>query len=81
MFTYLSRAVSMREQATSIGLRTTVNRLAVLVLPVTMGAVAEFWGVGPSFLVMGGLLLALLSVIVIVLERRTRTKPPSPSSA
>ncbi len=81
MFTYLSRAVSMREQATSIGLRTTVNRLAVLVLPVTMGAVAEFWGVGPSFLVMGGLLLALLSLIVVVLERRTRTKPATPPGA
>lgn len=82
MFTYLSRAVSMREQATSIGLRTTVNRLAVLVLPVTMGAVAEFWGVGPSFLVMGGLLLALLGLIVVLLERRTRVvKPTSPSGA
>lgn len=82
MFTYLSRAVSMREQATSIGLRTTVNRLAVLVLPVTMGAVAEFWGVGPSFLVMGGLLLALLGLIVVLLERRTRVvKPASPSGA
>jgi predicted MFS family arabinose efflux permease len=79
MFTYLSRAVSMREQATSIGLRTTVNRLAVLVLPVTMGAVAEFWGVGPSFLVMGGLLLFLLTAITVVLGRRTRAKPAEPT--
>lgn len=72
MFTYLSRAVSMNEQATSIGLRTTVNRLATLVLPVVMGGVAEVWGVGPSFLVMGGLLLTLLAVIVLWLGRRTR---------
>lgn len=72
MFTYLSRNVGVSEQATSIGLRTTVNRLAVLVLPVIMGAVAEIWGVGPSFLVMGGLLLVLLAAIVILLERRTR---------
>ncbi len=70
MFTYLSRAVGMAEQATSIGLRTTVNRLAVLILPVLMGAVAEVWGVGPSFLVMGGLLLAMLGGIVIWLKRR-----------
>jgi MFS family permease len=75
MFTYLSRAVSMREQATSIGLRTTVNRLSVLVLPVIMGAVAEIWGVGTSFLVMGGFLLILLAAIVILLERRTRSAP------
>lgn len=70
LFTYLSRAVSMAEQATSIGLRTTVNRLAVLILPVLMGAVAEVWGVGPSFLVMGGLLLAMLGGIVIWLRWR-----------
>lgn len=73
MFTYLSRNVGVSEQATSIGLRTTVNRLAVLILPVVMGAVAELWGVGPSFLVMGGVLLFLLFAIVILLERRTRT--------
>lgn len=75
MFTYLSRAVSMREQATSIGLRTTVNRLAVLVLPVTMGAVAEIWGVGPSFLVMGAFLLVLLAGIVVVFQRRAGANP------
>ena len=75
MFTYLSRAVSMREQATSIGVRTTVNRLAVLVLPVTMGAVAEIWGVGPSFLVMGAFLLVLLAGIVVVFQRRASANP------
>lgn len=80
MFTYLSRAVSMREQATSIGLRTTVNRLAVLVLPVTMGAVAEFWGVGPSFLVMGGILLVLLAAIVVVFQRRATKPAPAPDA-
>lgn len=77
MFTYLSRAVSMHEQATSIGLRTTVNRLAVLVLPVVMGAVAEVWGLGPSFLVIGGLLLILLTSIVLWLGPRTRV-PAAP---
>ena len=65
----------MAEQATSIGLRTTVNRLAVLILPVLMGAVAEVWGVGPSFLVMGGLLLAMLGGIVIWLRRRDPVEP------
>lgn len=75
MFTYLSRAVSMNEQATSIGLRTTVNRLAALVMPVAMGAVAEAWGVGPSFLIIGGLLLLLLAAIVFALRRRG----PAPS--
>lgn len=71
MFTYLSRAVSMNEQATSIGLRTTVNRLAALILPVLMGAVAETWGIGPSFLIMGGLLLSLLAGVVLWLGPRT----------
>jgi MFS family permease len=75
MFTYLSRAVSMNEQATSIGLRTTVNRLAALTLPVVMGAVAETWGVGPSFLIMGGVLLALLAGVVLWLGPRTPRLP------
>jgi MFS family permease len=79
MFTYLSRAVSMREQATSIGLRTTVNRLATLSLPVVMGGVAEIWGVGPSFLVMGCLLTLLLAGIVIFFEWRP-PKSGSPSA-
>jgi predicted MFS family arabinose efflux permease len=70
MFTYLSRAVGVAEQATSIGLRTSVNRLAVLVLPVLMGAVAQIWGVGPSFLVIGGLLLAMLGGILVWTQRR-----------
>ena len=74
MFTYLSRAVGMNEQATSIGLRTTVNRLAALILPVVMGAVAETWGVGPSFLIMGGALLALLGGVVLWLGPRTRSR-------
>lgn len=78
MFTYLSRAVSTHEQATSIGLRTTVNRLATLLLPAVMGGVAEFWGVGTSFLVMGGVLIVLLAAIVIFFEQRT-AKPGSPS--
>ena len=75
MFTYLSRAVSMNEQATSIGLRTTVNRLAALIMPVVMGAVAEAWGVGSSFLIMGGVLLSLLAGIVIWLGRRAPQVP------
>jgi hypothetical protein len=41
-----------------------------------MGTVAEIWGVGPSFLVMGGVLMVLLAAIVILLERRTRTPRP-----
>lgn len=42
----------------------------MLILPVVMGAVAEIWGVGPSFLVIGGLLLAMLGGIVIWPQRR-----------
>ncbi|MCH8054784.1 MAG: MFS transporter [Deltaproteobacteria bacterium] len=47
-------------QGKGVGLRTTANRLAVLVTPVLMGALAEVIGIEASFYVMGGLLIILM---------------------
>lgn len=59
MYTILSRAVSKEAQATSIGLRQTGNRLAALILPILMGAIAEVWGLYATFFVTGALLLVV----------------------
>ncbi|MBT3791763.1 MAG: MFS transporter [Rhodospirillales bacterium] len=51
---------SGRQQGKGVGLRTTVNRLSILVTPVIMGAMAEFIGIAPTFYVVGGFLVLLM---------------------
>lgn len=63
MYGILSRAVGPDVQATAIGLRSTGNRVAALILPVLMGAIAEVWGLNATFYVTGALLLAILAVL------------------
>jgi MFS family permease len=63
MYSILSRAVGPEVQATAIGLRSTGNRVAALVLPVMMGAIAEVWGLNATFFITGGMLLAILVVL------------------
>jgi MFS family permease len=47
----------------AVGLRTSVNRIAILLIPILMGAVAEVFGIAASFYVIGGLLgLTLIAV-------------------
>lgn len=65
MFTYLSRSVKPSEQGLSIGLRSTFNRMSVLVMPLAMGATADIFSVSTSFYVMGTLFLAILAVIAV----------------
>jgi len=50
-------------QGKAVGLRTTVNRLAILAVPVAMGAVAEFVGIAASFYLVGGFLIALMLLV------------------
>lgn len=49
-----------KSQGKGVGLRTTANRLAVLVTPVVMGLVAEVMGIEASFYIVGGILVAAL---------------------
>ncbi len=51
-------------------LRTTANRAAAAITPISMGGVAAFSGLGPSFLIIGGALLTALSLIALHLARR-----------
>jgi fucose permease len=51
------------------GLRQTMTRLAAIVIPPAMGMIADRWGAGESFLILGALML-LLSVPVALITRR-----------
>jgi MFS family permease len=65
MFGILSRAVSRTEQGTSIGLRTTSNRFASLVVPAAMGIVADQVGIEASFFWIGGTLIVLCGIVAL----------------
>ncbi len=66
----LSRAVPLGEQGKSAGLRTTFNRLASLVVPVVMGAVAQEFGLRASFFMVAvALLLGTLATTLWVLRQ------------
>lgn len=69
MFGILARAVSVKQQGISIGLRTTVNRLASILVPIIMGVVADAVGIEASFLIIGGSLIALCGVAALVVRR------------
>jgi MFS family permease len=69
MFAILSRAVSPEEQGRSIGMRTTVNRLASMGVPPVMGLIVDAAGLENSFAILGGVLLAFAIGTGIVLAR------------
>lgn len=62
-----------RNQGKGVGLRTTANRVAVLVIPIVMGGIAEVLGIEASFYVTGGVLIAVL--VWLALRARTMLAP------
>ncbi len=62
-------------QGKGVGLRTTANRIAVLITPVLMGAIAEAIGIEASFYVMGGLLIILMLGVAVKFRNAFETKP------
>jgi sugar phosphate permease len=62
LLSLLSNAVDPHVQGMSVGLRTTVNRVASLVVPVVMGGIAEIWDTRTSFFVIGCALMITVAV-------------------
>jgi hypothetical protein len=69
LLSLLTLAVPVELQGMAAGLRTTANRAATLVIPVGMGALAEFWGIEASFYVLGAALMAATLVLGILIRR------------
>ncbi|MCZ6812685.1 MAG: MFS transporter [Alphaproteobacteria bacterium] len=69
MFGILARAVDPSLQGTSIGLRTTSNRLATVLVPLIMGIVADAVGIAYSFYLVGGTLIAGCLILALFVRR------------
>lgn len=69
MFGILGRAVDDTVQGMSIGLRTTFNRLASVIVPFAMGFVADSVGIENSFYVCGGVLIGMCAVVALLVRR------------
>jgi MFS family permease len=69
MISILSRAAGRESQGKSVGLRATANRLTSTILPIAMGAVVELAGLEASFLIIGGVLIALMALLAIHVKR------------
>lgn len=72
MLYVLARSVGPERQGMSIGVRTTVNRMAGVIVPITMGAVVDWIGLQAGFYVFGICVLAALGMVAVRLLPRTR---------
>jgi fucose permease len=65
----MSRSVRHDEQGKSVGLRTTGNRLVGAVIPIVMGALADWIGLTASFLVIGAVLVFGMGLVALYVHR------------
>lgn len=74
MFSVQAKAVGRYRQGSVVGLRQTMNRLAAIVVPPVMGVIADRWGAGSSFLILGTLLLLLSAPVALLTRRAARVE-------
>jgi hypothetical protein len=51
-----------------------MNRLAAIVIPPAMGAIADQWGAGSSFVILGSVLLVLSAPVALITRRAARAE-------
>jgi MFS family permease len=73
MFSVQAKAVGPHRQGSVVGLRQTMNRLAAIVIPPAMGAIADQWGAGQSFVILGTVLIVLCAPVTLITRRAART--------
>ena len=81
MFSVQAKAVGRYRQGSVVGLRQTMNRLAAIVIPPVMGAIADRWGAGESFVILGSLLLLLSAPVALITRRAARLQAAEPTLA
>jgi MFS family permease len=81
MFSVQAKAVGRYRQGSVVGLRQTMNRLAAIVIPPVMGMIADRWGAGESFVILGGLLLLLSVPVALITHRAGRLQQAEPTLA
>ena len=81
MFSVQAKAVGRYRQGSVVGLRQTMNRLAAIVIPPVMGMIADGWGAGESFVILGSLLLLLSVPVALITRRASRLQQGEPRLA
>jgi MFS family permease len=81
MFSVQAKAVGRYRQGSVVGLRQTMNRLAAIVIPPVMGTIADRWGAGESFVILGGLMLLLSVPVALITHRSATTEDAAPRLA
>ena len=74
MFSVQAKAVGRYRQGSVVGLRQTMNRMAAIVIPPAMGAIADQWGAGASFVILGAVLLMLSAPVALITRRAARVE-------
>ena len=73
MFSVQSKAVGPHRQGSVVGLRQTMNRLAAIFIPPMVGGIADHWGAGQSFVILGAVLIVLYAPVTLITRRAART--------
>src|ERR1700681_1101809 len=73
MFSVQAKAVGPHRQGSVVGLRQTMNRLAAIVIPPAMGIIADHWGAGASFVILGTILIVLCAPVTLITRRAAQT--------
>src|SRR5215472_13152865 len=74
MFSVQAKAVGPHRQGSVVGLRQTMNRLAAIVIPPLVGSIADHWGAGRSFVILGAVLIVLCAPVTLITRRAARTQ-------
>lgn len=75
MFSVQAKAVGPYRQGAVVGLRQTMNRLAAIIIPPVMGAIADGWGTTASFVTLGVFLMLLCAPITRFTRRGAQLQP------
>ena len=73
MFSVQAKAVGPHRQGSVVGLRQTMNRMAAIAIPPVMGAIADHWGAGQSFVILGAVLIVLCAPVTVITRRAAQT--------
>jgi MFS family permease len=79
MFSVQAKAVGPYRQGAVVGLRQTMNRLAAIVIPPLVGGIADYWGAGRSFVILGAALIVLCAPVALITQRAAISPPGSPN--
>ena len=70
----IARTVGETVQGKAMGLRTTCNQAANVIIPIVMGALAHFWGIELAFYIVGAVGI-LMTLATAAMSKKMKTPP------